>query len=356
MLSALHINGLKSIDNIEINLRKLNLFTGINSAGKSSAIQAILLLVQNLNREKGSPLNGHLVSLGDFREVRNHNTKAEEIKIGMRHTDNSEISAIFKENDKNNEDTCIVEFDKYSEKLAEFLNYDNNNVYYISSSRIGYQDIYNKNIEKIDKFGLQGEYAIYYYNKHKSDVLESCMIKGKDSNTLEGQLNYWFNYILNARLNTEELEGTDKVKARYSTGSGRLVRPKNIGSGLSYLISILIVCLCSKKEDIIIIENPEIHLHPKAQSRLSSFMTFAAMGGRQMIVETHSDHIFNGIRVSLAQNTLKKEEVCVNFFTLNDRFCTVNTEIEFGTNGRIVNSQKGLFDQFDDDLDKMLGI
>ena len=82
MISALHINGLKSIDNLEINLRKLNLLTGINSAGKSSVIQAILLLIQNLSTEKGSPLNGHLVSLGDFREVRNHNTKAEEIKNG----------------------------------------------------------------------------------------------------------------------------------------------------------------------------------------------------------------------------------------------------------------------------------
>lgn len=356
MLSKLRIEGLKSIDKMDIKLSSMNLFTGINSVGKSTIIQSILLVIQNIGNKNISPLNGHLISLGEFREVRNFNTKAEIIEVYIEDNEDNEIQLSVVEKEENGMDTCNGMFSKENLHLENLLNYENGKVSYIASSRIGYQDIYNKNIEKLDKFGLQGEYSMYYYNNHKSDVLEDCLIKGRDSSTLEGQINYWFKYILDANLKTEDIEGTDKVKARYISENGRAIRPKNMGSGLSYIISILIVCLSSQRGDIIIIENPEIHLHPKAQSKLCGFLCFIAKAERQLLIETHSDHIFNGIRVALVQKQLKEEQVKVNFLTLDDRKCTINTEVKFGSNGRILNHSDGLFDQFEDDLDKMLGI
>ncbi|MBO0565475.1 hypothetical protein EXQ38_04210 [Clostridium botulinum] len=89
-----------------------------------------------------------------------------------------------------------------------------------------------------------------------------------------------------------------------------------MGSGLSYLISIIIICLSLEENEALIIENPEIHLHPKAQSRLTEFFIFISKANRQLVIETHSDHFFNGVRVAIANGTISNEEVSINFFKL----------------------------------------
>lgn len=83
------------------------------------------------------------------------------------------------------------------------------------------------------------------------------------------------------------------------------------------MISIIITCLGSEKDSVIIIENPEIHLHPKAQSRLCDFLYFVSKAERQIFVETHSDHIFNGIRAGVATSQIDRDDISVNFFALN---------------------------------------
>ena len=192
--------------------------------------------------------------------------------------------------------------------------------------------------------------------EHGSDELDENLIKSKNSYTLLYQVNYWLKYIIGANINIENIVGTDIVKAQYSIIEGISSRPKNVGSGISYLISILIMCLGSKKNDIIIIENPEIHLHPLSQSRLCQFLYFIGRSGRQLFVETHSDHFFNGIRAGIATNEMKNEDIKVLFFNLNEKNCTLSTEISFGKSGKILNPVDNLFDQFDIDLNKMLGL
>lgn len=148
---------------------------------------------------------------------------------------------------------------------------------------------------------------------------------------------------------------------RNKSSDALYCRPVNIGSGVSYLISIIISCLGSSDNDILIIENPEIHLHPKAQSKLCEFLYFVSKANRQIFVETHSDHIFNGLRVGIATKQMKQEEISVNFFGLDDKNETQCNPIVFGDYGKVIGSNKNmdiddLFDQFDIDLDRMLGI
>ncbi len=138
-------------------------------------------------------------------------------------------------------------------------------------------------------------------------------------------------------------------------------RPVNVGSGISYLITILITCLASDKGDIILIENPEIHLHPKAQSKLCEFLYYIGSSGRQLFVETHSDHIFNGIRVGISNKTMKEDYIKVNFFVLDKNYNTQCNPVKFGDFGKVMGTNKeldinDLFDQFEIDLDRMLGL
>jgi predicted ATPase len=174
--------------------------------------------------------------------------------------------------------------------------------------------------------------------------------------TLEYQVNYWLSNIVNTSVSTEDNIGPEFLNAYYTPSGSRQTRPGDVGSGIGYIVSVIIMCLASKPGDIIIIENPEIHLHPSAQSKVCRFIYFIASAGRQLFVETHSDHIFNGIRKGIATGQMKPENINVSFFSLDEKRCTKNTKIEFGKRGRILNTVDGLFDQFDIDLNAMIGV
>ena len=138
-------------------------------------------------------------------------------------------------------------------------------------------------------------------------------------------------------------------------------RPVNVGSGISYLISIIILCLGAESDSVIIIENPEIHLHPKAQSKLCEFLYFVSQSGRQLFIETHSDHIFNGLRVGVANGSMNQEDISVNFFAMNEQYETQCNPIIFKEYGKIVGTngdmdRDDLFDQFEIDLNRMFGL
>ena len=181
------------------------------------------------------------------------------------------------------------------------------------------------------------------------------------------QVNYWLEYIAGTTLAVADLKKTNYLQVKYNNNpknrnqEALYCRPMNVGAGVSYLTSILITCLGSKKNDIIVIENPEIHLHPKAQSRLCEFLYFISSNQRQIFIETHSDHIFNGVRVGTSCGTMEQDKISVNFFALDENFETRCNPIKFGEFGKIIGMNSDmdindLFDQFEIDVDKMLGI
>ena len=163
-------------------------------------------------------------------------------------------------------------------------------------------------------------------------------------------------YILNTEIVTEDIIGTDRLKVQYSHNGSRKLRPNNIGAGVSYVISVLIVCLSSENNDLVILENPEIHLHPKAQSKLTDFFIFIANFGIQLIIESHSDHIFNGVRKNLFMDKISDSAVSIHYFEVNQDSLSDPVKISINKCGQIENHQNGLFDQFDEDLNTLLGL
>ena len=206
-------------------------------------------------------------------------------------------------------------------------------------------------------FKPDGRYLFSFLQRNKKLVLDASFVKNKVSTTLLVELNYWLKEILNTELEIEAIEKTDLVKITYDVRGNKISnRPKNLGTGTSFIISILIMCLASQEGDVIIIENPELHLHPKAQSALTEFLIHIASHNRQLFIETHSDHVFNAIRVAIAQDEHSQQLFGVNFVELDSEFKTVNHEIKIQGKGDVINPQDGLFDQFDNDLLRMLGL
>jgi len=85
-------------------------------------------------------------------------------------------------------------------------------------------------------------------------------------------------------------------------GTGRDVDLTSVGVGVSQVLPVLVLCLLATQESVILLEQPELHLHPALQVRLADFLLACAESGRQMIIETHSEHLVNRLRLKVAQD------------------------------------------------------
>lgn len=352
MINKLTIDNLKSIDYIDISCVNLNLFVGTNSSGKSTILQALLLLAQNIAKKQG--LSGDLVILGNFDEAKCIYSGKPKLAVSVE-DDEGKLSVLDIEKCTNGYSVKLSS-NSINENMNQIFDIEQRKIQYLSCHRIGPQNLYKKNLNIADYIGIDGRYAISYLNKHGSDPLDESICKNTQDYTLLGQVNWWLKYIVDTEVSTEEIPGADMVKASYSSGGGTRIRPQNVGSGISYLISIIIMCFASPSDSIIVLENPEIHLHPKAQSKVCDFLYFISEHNRQLFVETHSDHIFNGFRAGIARGEIESEKVNINFVSLNEKYTTDVEKVKFGRFGRVENQRKDLFDQFDIDMNKMIGV
>ena len=374
MIDTIRIMALKSIKDLTVKCSKLNLFVGTNSSGKSSILQALLLLTQQ-------ELNGKYISIGEFREVRNYYMPNNSIRIEIfeknkkkpvwiEFTEDEEKESYSIKTSMGEESVlAVMENDGYTDSEQSDYLFEEFGFHYLSCHRIGAKDIYAKNMLNESDFGIDGEYALAYLLKNESEtVADELVVKGPDvTNSLLEQVNYWLNYIVGTTLSIKDLKKTNYLQVKYNNNPANassetlFCRPINVGSGISYLISIIISCLGAERDSIIIIENPEIHLHPKAQSKLCDFLSYVSKANRQLFVETHSDHIFNGLRVGVATGNIQQEDISVNFLAMNERYETQCNPILLKKYGKILGTNErmdinDLFDQFEIDLNRMLEI
>lgn len=354
MLEALHIEGFKCFDSVKISLRRINIFSGTNSSGKSSAIQAFLLLCNNAVKNSSSPLNGVWLRLGTFDECRNHQTNARIFRVGAVSGTETFQAEFYSVNDDPND--VAVLFTNESATIENLISIEERHVYYLPANRIGPEDSYPRNFDRVNFLGNKAEFIVDFLYKNRKKEVASSLIADTASVTLEYQVNYWLGKLFGIKNTIRDLGLSNSLSVELSLENGKSVRPYHMGSGVSFAIGVLVSCLSASPDDIVVIENPEIHLHPKAQSDLTEFLCFVANAGIQVILETHSDHVFNGIRKSIAKNEIANTDVVVHFFQLDENALSKNSVISLNEHGRIMTHIKGLFDQFDDDLDQILGL
>lgn len=356
MIKNILIENFKSIKKVKLQCSELNLFIGTNSSGKSTINQAILFVAQNIERTTG--LNGELIKLGDFEENRCVYSSEKTIRIAIADEQDNAVSKriLRKEDSAMLQLETVYNSDLDEDGWKECLGIKERKIQYLSCHRIGPENLYKKNMNLEETIGINGEYAIAYLDTHGSETVPSNLRKDFSDFTLLGQVNWWLKYIVGTEISTEEISGADMVRASYRMGALTKIRPVNIGSGISYLISILVMCLSAPERGVMVIENPEIHLHPAAQAKVCEFLYFIACSGRQLFVETHSDHIFNGFRVGVSTGEMNKEKVNIQFVSVNDEYVTETMKVEIGKYGNILNQREGLFDQFDIDLNRMIGL
>ncbi|NQU65291.1 MAG: DUF3696 domain-containing protein, partial [SAR324 cluster bacterium] len=298
--------------------------------------------------------NGMWLRLGTFDECRNHRVNSRTFRVGAACGKDS-FKAEFCSLDDDKNDVSVTFTDEAAD-IQNLLSFENQHVYYLPANRIGPEDSYPKNFDRVNFLGNKAEFIVDYLHKNRKEEVAPSLIADTASVTLEHQVNYWLGRLFGINNTIKDLGLSNSLAVEFAHGNGKPVRPYHMGSGVSFAIGVLVSCLSANLDDIVVIENPEIHLHPKAQSDLTEFLCFAANAGIQIILETHSDHVFNGIRKSIVKKEIAHTDAAVHFFQLDQNALSTNTVIDLNEHGRITTHPKGLFDQFDDDLDQILGL
>lgn len=373
MIKKLKIKNFKSHLKTELKLVNINLFAGINGMGKSSVIQALLLLRQTYQKNmlnEGIELNGQLCNIGVGKDAIYQSAEQDIISFNI-DCDNKEYLWSFNINDKRLADTFLKKENKKSYEVSELkkLSIFNNNFQYISVFRNGPVQSYEKDTSTVEIFKqiskkegrceLIAHYLDYFGNESIAD--ESLKKNPEEDASLIIQVEKWLQDISpKIKLYLEKFETGYNIKYSYTRGINKAETEKfkalNIGFGISYTLPIIIAALHSRKNGIVIIENPEAHIHPSAQSKLMELLCKAAKAGIQFIIETHSDHIINGLLVAVKKEIIDKKNAAVYYFgrdTSSHATKTVHLPILKG--GKIKNPPEGFFDQIDKDMEALIG-
>lgn len=359
MLKEIFVDGYKSIGQADVQLKHFTLFSGVNSAGKSSMIQSMNYLLNLQKQYLGEKSEDAYAVIGRFADARNSVKGNREMIFHLTEEAPNGEEFLLKAVCSAGEGTNVVQTEfPVKEKLLAYAGACK--VIYLSAERVGVQNTYELNIRNPWDIGDKGQYVysyLSYFGQEEPEEPDFVYHPDENGMSLNNQVNYWMDYLLGFRIQVNAVPDVDQVVVTYSNSkNNRYYRAINVGTGVTYISTLLIAALSCKTGDTLIIENPEIHLHPRAQSRLMEFMAFLCDKGLQVILETHSDHIYNGMRKCIKRNMLAREKIAAYYFELDDTMQTKIHQITFNDQGAEENHPYGMFDQFDDDLDELIGM
>jgi predicted ATPase len=232
---------------------------------------------------------------------------------------------------------------------------------YLSAVREGTADVFPVPDMDTDRFGdvgVDGRFAAYWYNRIVDDpVADSRLHPVETANSVRKQLDAWMSTLFTgAQANVQYMPHVSLLSLQFRLSDiGPWHRPANVGYGLTYVFPILVALLAAREGQMIVIDSPEAHLHPYAQSQMGRVLAHFAAAGVQILVETHSDHLLNGVRLAVRDGIVAPGEVQLHFFSgPADGGNGVISPI-LDVDGRIDEWPEGFFDQTEKDLSRLAG-
>jgi predicted ATPase len=232
--------------------------------------------------------------------------------------------------------------------MVNFLrDYFSNSVHYLGPLRDDPHVIYGipDNLETRD-VGLRGEYTAAMLNQYRDVeiavpvISESNDLIGSQQMTLQQGVIYWLQQMgLVDRVDVQEMTNIG-YQMTVAQSDGKPLALTRVGVGVSQVLPTIVMCLLAEAPCTLLIEQPELHLHPKVQSVLGDFFLLISYLDKQIIVETHSEHIINRLFLRIAQyppEVLKgdslREKIKIVFAEKKGNFSTFRTvePNEYGT-------------------------
>ncbi len=355
MLRSLKLHNFKCYGRCQLDLFPLTLLTGVNGSGKSALLQAILLLQQVIPGGKSHlDLNDrNVLFLGQAGDALWAFAKTSDISFEVSWGDNNVTSLSLDATDGTSLTLPIVKSKGKDPFCKGFC--------FLDAERLGPQDFHQMASlpQGLTMIGAKGEFSVQALARRELKGVREALCFPLAENEarvpwLRTQVEKWMSlFVSGFEVFVEELPGTNLVRLglRNNRLSKDWLRPANTGFGISYALPIVIAGLTADPGSLLIVQNPEAHLHPSAQSNMGKFLATLAAGGVQVIAETHSDHIINGIRVACIspEFSIDNAEIGIHFFTMGERQSEV-TRITVNQRGELSEWPTQFFDQSERDL------
>lgn len=369
MIESISLSNFKAFDDIELPLGTLTLLSGLNGTGKSSILQALALLRQSFesgNLQQGKiSLNGSLVEIGTGRDVLFQNFDRRQLSIAVGIKTNQEVEYLEWTTDVDLRADVLVAHEKPLDLLSETASLFNRGFQFLRADRITPSVTFPRSQHTVGHehfLGARGEYTAHFLLRFRDLVVDELRRHHAEVKAISllAQVNAWMQeFSPGVRLEPDELAMTDYVRLAYAyQGEGASysepMRPTNVGFGLTHVLPVLTACLAAPAGALIIIENPEAQLHPRGQTALGRLLALTAAGGVQVIVETHSDHVLNGVRLAVKGEDLAPTDVKLHFFSREQGHATTYESPAVDIFGRLSFWPDGFFDQWERSLDQLL--
>ncbi len=371
LLRRLRLAHFKRFLKAEFELRPLSVLTGLNGTGKSTFIQALLLAMNGLNAGQGGfvALNQHGMLLGLADNVFTLGEGATSIDIGLTFEGSSEWKLSFQRHD---DPLRLVVQSSASTQPEESRRIPaREQPAYLSAERLG---------PRISlPVSMHGESSVYV--GPRGELTADCLLTNQNHQvserrrypvipseqddevdeliTLPKQTERWMAAMVPG-LQVKPIRLQEVLQSTLQFGTRELgsewVRPTNMGFGVSYALPIIVQGLLMAPGGILIVENPEAHLHPAGQSAMGRFLALCAADGVQVIVETHSDHVLNGICLAALEDRhpLRREDILIHSFLNEAQEGKQVLAIEIDKKGGFTQNPPGFFDQSAKDLQAIL--
>lgn len=369
MLTQITLDRFKCFNHLYMPLKPLTLIAGVNGAGKSSVIQALLMLVQSC-RDKDYDWNSHVVINGDLTDLDNarflmyNSAEAGQgtVDVTVENDDEQQISFSISPKQTDRVASCVTEGNLKEAKEQWPLFADS--FVYLYADRDRPRGKYIARSSRMDsRLGdITANNAAFLLareiNANKNVSIEGLKRQeAKDTSVLRN-VSAWISYIMGETVEVTAKETEKDKEARFEytitnkDGEGQVLSPLNMPFGHSYILPIVLAVLTAPKDSLIMIENPESHLHPSAQTRMGEFLSRAANEGIQIIIETHSDHLMNGIRLACRHKIISPEKIEMDLIGRESTDSKEHTRfhIKLNDDGTVVSWIPGFFDEWEEAL------
>ena len=360
MIKCISLKNVKCFENQSIALTNLNILSGLNGAGKSTIIQSILMVAQSKLSDDLN-LNGDLIELGNYNDLRYQNANDDSLQISIQ-TENGKITWGYTDGfeAENIGKTLTVPMLEGDIEPKDCIS---KGLIYLCAERWGPRANVplNTQISGTHWLGKHGEYTIELLaglmkgtvrdklgNSISNLVVEDPRRHDEEtSDLIFWQIVAWMGEISpGVKINARVVEEASIGFSEFTFGESKPYKANNVGFGLSYALSVVTALIAAQSGSLIILENPEAHLHPQGQSKLGSLIALTAKAGVQVIVETHSDHLINGARIMARKNLISPDEFNIMFVERSNK--TLLSDIKFlkvNEVGQIDEWPDGFFDQ-----------
>ncbi|MGW0317759.1 DUF3696 domain-containing protein [Streptomyces flavidovirens] len=375
------LTNIKAFRSADLRLAPITLLTGLNSSGKSTVLQSLALLRQSYesgtllstdgdsDSRGGFLLDGELVELGTGQDLLHEDfvrTEPDEPDPTITVEFRTDLGRTYSWSARYSPEDDVLPLTRaaFDTPLAE-LPLFSRHFQYLKADRIVPATTYPRSHHQAigrGFLGARGEHTVNFLRHHQQDVVPDGPLRHPQAraHTLMDQVVAWMQKLCpGVNLAAEEIPGIDSVRLSYGFGgtagldSTRRRRPTNVGFGLTYALPVVVACLSAQPGSLILLENPEAHLHPQGQTWLAYLTVAAVAAGAQVIMETHSDHVLNGLRIAVKDGRLPASSTAVHFFRRHGQAAEIISP-RMGEDGMLSDWPEGFFDEWENSLEQLL--